>query len=392
MMMAGVDVTGAESERILILAPLGRDAAVACEALGGAGLACTVCRDLNDLRDKLIEGAGAVLLTQEVLTPRGVKELEEVLAAQPAWSDLPLVLFVGSSRAGAGRLLEPVSAFGQDVTVLERPVRTLALITVMRSALHSRRRQYEIRDLLAQLSEANELLERRVEARVAEVRSLVSELTLAEARERHRIAQLLHDELQQELFAVQYALHDALAQAERLDDKPRARLQEAYTLLRDAIRNSRGLTRDLSPPLQGEGLVEALHWLTARVHELYKLRITLRAPAALSVLNEGLETLLFAVVRELLFNIVKHAGVDTATVTLTETMDCLVVEVVDRGRGFDPEQVQSGVAKETGLGLESVRKRLQLFGGGLELVSRPGEGTTATLKVPIASFKPTGKV
>lgn len=388
-------MTGAESERVLILAPLGRDAAVACEALGGAGLVCTVCRDLSDLRDKLGEGAGAALLTQEVLTPRGLEELVEALAAQPAWSDLPLVLFVSSSQAGADkRSLETVQAlaFGQDVTVLERPVRALTLVTVMRSALRSRRRQYEVRDLLAQLSEVNESLEARVEARVAEVRSLVSELTLAEARERRRIAQLLHDELQQELFAVQYALHDVQAQAERLGDKPRARLQEAYELLRATIKNSRGLTRDLSPPLQGEGLVEALHWLAARVHELYKLRITLRAPAALSSLNEGLETLLFTVVRELLFNIVKHAGVDTATVTLAETMDCLVVEVADRGRGFDVGQVQSGVAKETGLGLESVRQRLELFGGGLELVSRPGEGTTATLKVPVASFKAAGKV
>ena len=381
--------TGADGrgERVLVLAPLGRDAAVVCETLGKAGLHCTVCGDMYDLCDKVAEGVGAALLTEEVLTPQGTSALSETLKVQPRWSDVPLVLFVDSARQGLEGNSTLQTLLPENATLLERPVRAPTLVTVTRSALRARRRQYEVRDLLARLEEANETLEARVETRVKEVRTLASELSLAEGRERSRLAQRLHDEVQQELFGVQFALRDAQAQAERLDEKPRQRLQDAYDLLRQCIATSRAITGDLSPPgLQGEGLAEVFGWLADHMRQRFGLSVEVKAPQELSTLPEGLQVLLFTVVRELLFNVVKHARSDRATVTLRESKGQLEVEVADKGRGFDPHKVESGVAKETGLGLASVRSRLAFFGGRLNVHSVPGDGSSFTVVLPTSSL------
>lgn len=378
-MPTGTDRLG---ERVLVFAPLGRDAAVVCTTLCEAGVSCAVCHDMSDLCDKLAEGAGALLLTEEVLTPQGTAVLSKVLRFQPSWSDVPLVLFADSGKRGleSADVLQRFQL--ENVTLLERPVRAPTLITVLRSALRARCRQYEVRDLLTQLEEANATLE----TRVREVRALASELSLAEGRERSRLAQRLHDELQQDLFAVQFALHDAQKQAERLDEKPRKRLKEAYELVRTVIATSRAITNDLNPLILDAGLVENLCWLADRMGQRFKLSVEVTAPQELAVLPEGLQALLFTVVRELLFNVVKHAHSDRATVTVREVEGGLEVEVADQGRGFDLHTVKSGVAKETGLGLDSVQNRLAFFAGRLDVHSVPGKGSTFTIVLPTSSL------
>src|SRR5690348_9950611 len=80
------------SERVLVLAPLGRDAPVLCRLLGENGLSCTTCRDADEVADNLRAGAGAVLLTEEALGPTAGERLARAVAAEPAWSDPPLLL------------------------------------------------------------------------------------------------------------------------------------------------------------------------------------------------------------------------------------------------------------------------------------------------------------
>jgi diguanylate cyclase len=139
-----------DEEGILIFAPFGRDAQLICRALSENGFACTPCADAEAFREGLMAGAGAALLTEEALSTATVGVLTEILAAQPPWSDLPLVLLVGAQPLRPPEL----DAFGprQNVTVLERPLPTVTLLTVLRSALRARRRQYQVRDLLAQLT------------------------------------------------------------------------------------------------------------------------------------------------------------------------------------------------------------------------------------------------
>ena len=377
------------AERVLVLAPLGRDGTLACEVLAGAELDCVVCSDAADFRRELLGGVGAALLTEEALSSETREVLRGFLEAQPAWSDLPLAFINGAGRSErSGRSTahtEILQALGprRNVTLLERPLRPLTLITVMQSALRARRRQYEVRELLAQLQEANAHLEGRVSERTSEVRRLATQLTLAEGRERNRVAQALHDELQQQLVAVQFPLSSL---RKRFSGEDAEVLKEVSELLKGAITTTRQVTSDLSPPvLRGEGLVEALRWLTRRLEERFGLRVSLEAEGETSVQSEAVRALLFSLVRELLFNVAKHAGIDHATLTVREAEDVLTLTVADGGKGFD-RAVLDTEGDGTGLGLRSARERLQLFGGNIAIISQPGDGTHVTITVPVSSL------
>jgi len=145
-------------EQILVLAPTGRDAALACTALGRAGLAAEACDDVAELCRRLGSGAGAALVTEEALPPPALRCLVDAMGGQPAWSDFPLVVLTGGGEATqAGvRALRALESLG-NVTFLERPVRVMTLVSTLRAALGTRRRQYEVRDLLLRLEEAARL-------------------------------------------------------------------------------------------------------------------------------------------------------------------------------------------------------------------------------------------
>ena len=142
---------------VLVLAPLGRDADLACRTLTEVGLNCRRCHSMDDFRARPDENYGAVLLTEEVLTEGTVHALAALLDAQPAWSNLPVTILMGRSLGGP-RLLRgsPAEVLGsrQGVILLERPVRVATLVSVMRSALLARQKQYELRDQLVARQEA----------------------------------------------------------------------------------------------------------------------------------------------------------------------------------------------------------------------------------------------
>ncbi|MDB4929258.1 MAG: two-component sensor histidine kinase [Myxococcaceae bacterium] len=137
--------------RVLVLAPVGRDASLMKRVLDDAGLAARACADVGELCAEIGRGAGAAVLTEEALTRGGIRTLLAALEAQPAWSDLPLVVCTcpgAVSYASSGRL-EAIVSRG-NVTLVERPTRARTLTSAMRAALNARGRQYELRDLLEQ--------------------------------------------------------------------------------------------------------------------------------------------------------------------------------------------------------------------------------------------------
>jgi PAS domain S-box-containing protein len=143
------------SERAMILAPIGRDASVAAAMLQEIGVRSTICGSLGDLVTGLEEGAGFVVTTEEVLRTTDLHALSAWIEAQPEWSDIPFVLL--TSRGGglernpaAGRYLDVLG----NVTFLERPFHPTTLISVAKSALRGRRRQYEARARLVALNES----------------------------------------------------------------------------------------------------------------------------------------------------------------------------------------------------------------------------------------------
>lgn len=246
------------------------------------------------------------------------------------------------------------------------------------------------RRLAEEMQQAHTMtLEQQVEERTAQVRTLASLLTLAEQEERRRLAQILHDDLQQRLYGIQMKLlfiNDSVAASIQPDLVTHT--QEAYHWIDDAIRIVRQLTVDLSPPvLQGEGLVDALAWLANNLQKVYNFTAVLDAENSFSDMDEDIRVLLFQIVRELLFNVIKHAGTDYATVTLREdAADHLMIIVEDAGCGFDVELAEA--THDGGFGLFSVRERLGLFGGQMLIASVPNQGTQIILLIPRTVYRP----
>jgi signal transduction histidine kinase len=130
--------------RIVICAPTGQDAGLAAKVLGSVGIGTIICRDSTDLMVQLQQGAGALLMVEEVVSGPAIRPLADYVASQPTWSDIPILLL---TRSGADSLdvQRAVEHLG-NVTLVERPVRTIALITATRSAVRARERQYQVRD------------------------------------------------------------------------------------------------------------------------------------------------------------------------------------------------------------------------------------------------------
>jgi two-component system CheB/CheR fusion protein len=230
----------------------------------------------------------------------------------------------------------------------------------------------------------NQTLEQKVEERAQQVRKLASELTMAEQQERRRLSQILHDSLQQRLYGIQMKMTFVRDHAEHGDrEELTAYADQAWEWIVKAIETTRQLSVDLSPPvLSGDGLTDAINWLQGQMAEMHGLHIDLEAERSFHVRDQDMLVLLFHLVRELLFNVVKHAEVDHARVELFEEDDVLVIRVIDTGRGFELESVFED-AQHKGYGLFSVRERLNLFGGHLDIDTAPGEGTTVTIYVSI---------
>src|ERR1044072_5198098 len=136
---------------VLILAPTGRDALLAADALAQSGIASQVCASLLDLCGQIGESAAAVLLAEEALSAAELPELLKTLHAQPACAALPLLILPGAPRQDDSASVEILKLFGPsgNVTLLERPLRSVVLVSTVQVALRARRRQYEGRDLLA---------------------------------------------------------------------------------------------------------------------------------------------------------------------------------------------------------------------------------------------------
>jgi PAS domain S-box-containing protein len=138
--------------RFLIVTPTGRDATLAAEALNNAKIATEVCDDLGQLSDQIDEDVAGVLLAEEALSAAELPRFIKCLQDQPAWSDLPLLILLSAFRPDDVASVEILNLFGPsgNVTLLERPLRSIVLVSTVQVALRARRRQWEVRDLIAE--------------------------------------------------------------------------------------------------------------------------------------------------------------------------------------------------------------------------------------------------
>ena len=238
------------------------------------------------------------------------------------------------------------------------------------------------------LQEANATLEKKVaertqelEKHAAQLRALTGELTLTEQRERSRLANILHDHLQQILVAAKFR---AAILGRGGDALSKQGAKEVEDLIDESIAASRSLTAELSPPiLHDAGLNEGLQWLARRMANTQGLFVDLEL-SEIGRLPDGLKILLFQSVRELLFNVVKHSNTRSAVVNLRRLDGSLQLTVSDEGIGFDPAAMPPAGEGGRGFGLLGIQERLGFIGGNLEIQSTPGQGSRFVLSVPLA--------
>jgi PAS domain S-box-containing protein len=245
-----------------------------------------------------------------------------------------------------------------------------------------------VREHQKQLQLLNETLAQKVQEKTREVRQLASDVIEATQRERQRISRVLHDELQQRIYAIQMQLSFLKAALPSENDSAQKEVSDLEKELADILKITRNLSIDLSPPiLPGEGLSHAIEWLASRMREQYGLSIELQANGPFIITNEEMHVLLFNCIRELLFNIVKHAGASRAVVTLAWLENSLQIEVSDDGKGFSINTPKEGISRQNdlprSLGIPTIRHQLSMFGGRMEINPKPGAGTQIILIVPV---------
>lgn len=237
----------------------------------------------------------------------------------------------------------------------------------------------------AQLKRLNETLEQRIaertalaEKRARQLQGLTMQLTRAEQQERRRLAQILHDHVQQLLVATKMRL--AILRRD-LAQRNHPAVAAVECLLDDSIQATRSLAVELAPPVLHErGLGQAIEWLSGQVEAQHGLHVDVTADADADSDSEEVRELLFQAIRELLLNVVKHADTDRAWIRIARRDRQLQIELVDKGKGFDPSTLP-----DTGssFGLFYVREHLEFLGGYFHITSTPGQGTHVTISVPI---------
>jgi PAS domain S-box-containing protein len=253
------------------------------------------------------------------------------------------------------------------------------LISIIRDITERRHAENALRQL-------NETLEKQVadRTRVAESRSkllqsLAVELVQAEEFERQRIADLLHDDLQQLIASARMQVQSAFDK-----DDPGPILENVEQLLGDSLEKSRRLSHELSPPVLHQfGLAAALEWLVRHMDEKFGLKVRLESLLTSEVKDAPLRVFLFRAAQELLFNVVKHAGVHSADVRLYESENRIALSVADRGKGIDRDILDS-FKKKSGFGLMSLSERAAAIGGNLKIESEQGQGSLFILSVPVS--------
>jgi len=214
------------------------------------------------------------------------------------------------------------------------------------------------------------------------LQSLAAELSRAEQEERRRLATLLHDDVIQSLALSSIklgALRKSLSNAGQ-----RSEVESTRALIEQAIQSTRSLTFQLSPPILHElGLEPALDWLAEQFTGEHGLSCRFTSDAQPKPLTEEAAGVLFAAVRELLVNTVKHAQATQAEVSSCREGDAICLRVTDNGVGLDTAAVAGRAGNTGGFGLLNIRERLGYLGGSCDLQSEPGRGTRVVLRAPL---------
>ena len=373
--------------RVLVYAPVGRDAGLTADVLARAAIDVSVCPTVDALRAALLEEAAVVVLTQEVLEEPGFKRLADLLAEQPPWSDIPVLVFADAAeRDGPARAIELLEML-PNITLLERPIRITVLVSIVRAALRARSRQYEMRDVLMALRASREQAEAASRLKDEFLATLSHELRTPLNAILGWTAMLRHGQLDaaRAARALEVVDRNARAQAQLVED------------VLDMSRIITGKLRVNMQPVSLEAVLEAAVESVRPAAEGRGIRLVFdRRTRGADVRGDA--DRLQQVFWNLLSNAVKFTGEGgEVRVTLMSSQTQLIAEVTDTGAGLAPEflpyvfdrfrQADQSVTRGhggLGLGLAIVKHLVELHGGTVEASSEGrNKGATFRVRLPV---------
>jgi signal transduction histidine kinase len=387
--------------RVHVLAPFGKDAILVSEVLEHSGIPVEVVENAADIARCVNSGAGAAVVAEEALSDEIIEQLANSVAAQPAWSDFPIIVLTsgGASTPSTEMMVRSRAPMG-NITLIERPVRPATLISSVLTAIRSRKRQFEIRDHLEERKHAEEELQRAhdeleslVEKRTLALRRLSARLMRVQDEERRRIARDLHDGLGQWLAAAQINVDVAMS---RTSGSASSILKETREIIDHAVSSIRTMSYLLHPPLLDEaGFESAAQWFIEGLVKRSGIPIKIdfshlegegSGPSKVARMPDGVELALFRALQEGLTNVHRHASSPRAEVRFTRLPDRVVLEIQDFGRGL-PQEVMDRFQRTgtgSGVGLAGIRERMKELGGDFKIFSG-STGTMLRATVPLAA-------
>ena len=235
---------------------------------------------------------------------------------------------------------------------------------------------------------ARDISERKkVEAEIWEYQNMLkrlsSDLILAEEAQRRNLAIVLHDHLGQSLAMAKIKMAGVLNSIE--DEDLKLKLKAIETDISDAVKQTRSITYELSPPVLHElGLIEALEWRLEKFHEETSIKTSYDHNVDTIELRNEQEVILFRSFDEILKNIIKHAEANIVLITAQATKYSFLLKIQDNGKGFDTGILKPQQRKTGSFGLFSIKERIEYLGGILDIQSGDGGGTLVTLNVPVS--------
>jgi signal transduction histidine kinase len=369
------------NERLLVLMPTAKDAERTVASLAEANVSAVACSDLAELCREIGRGAGAALLTEEAIVLDQAGCLKESLRAEPSWSGFPLIVLAREGRKQIG-LPDDLAL---HATLVERPVRMVTLRSVVDTALRHRRRQYELRGVLADLERARAELEQKVNERTARLRELIAELEAFSYSVSH--------DLRAPLRAMQgYAEALLEEETDALSERGKvylARIHRASArldlLIQDVLAYTRVSKGEIQlRPIPVGPLIDDILRSYPEISE--KATITVEQPLPLVIGHEGY---LSQCIANILGNAVKFVapGVQARVRVWAETLDDRVrINFEDNGIGIAAEhrdqifqlfgRINAAEAfAGTGIGLAIVKKASERMGGSVGVESELGRGS-----------------
>jgi signal transduction histidine kinase len=243
-------------------------------------------------------------------------------------------------------------------------------------------------NITGSLSSGEDITERkRAEQKLRDnqkrLKALAAELSIAEEHERRRIAMEIHDNLSQKLVMAKLNLQ--VLKASSSEQNIKDALDRECDIIAEIIEDTRCLTFELSNPVLYEiGLEQTVNnWMKTEIGDKAGLKYQFAPQGDKIEMDEDAKVFLFKAIRELLINVVKHAGANSVKVGIAAQNSEVVITVEDDGVGFDTSKLGLPSGTKGGFGLFNIRERLEYMGGRLEIDSAPGKGTRIIITAPV---------